>query len=85
MNTVNYYGWNAVYTTAAYNCVECLKWLIRAAGADVNSSCSGHIPLMGAAKNGFSESVKFLTEAGANVNMSCSQSGNTDLLEWQTR
>ena len=81
VNTANYHGWNAVYTTAAYDCLESLKWLIGAGRADVNSTCSDKIPLVAAAKNGCYESVKVLIEAGADVNMTCSQTGNTALLE----
>ena len=80
VNTVKYGSWTAVYTAAAFDCLESLEFLIKA-GAYVNSSCSGNIPLAGAAKNGCSESMKVLIEAGADVNMACSQTGNTALLE----
>ena len=80
VNTVKYGSWTAVYTTAAFDCLKSLEFLIKA-GADVNSSCSDKIPLVGASKNGCSESVKVLIEAGAGVNKTCSQTGNTALLE----
>ena len=80
VNTVKYGSWTAVYTAAAFDCLRSLKFLIKA-GADMNSSCSGNIPLMGAAKNGCSESMKVLIETGADVNKTCSQTGNTALLE----
>ena len=80
VNTAKYGGWNAVYTAAAFDCLKSLEFLMKA-GAVVNSSCSGNIPLMGAAKNGCSKSMKVLVDAGADVNMSCSQNGNTALLE----
>ena len=80
VNTANYVRWTAVYTTAAYDCIESLKWLINA-GADVNGTCNGKTPLIQAAKNGCHKSMKVLIEAGAGVNMICSHTGNTALIE----
>ena len=69
VNTVNYCRWTVVYTTAAFDCIKSLKWLINA-GAGVNGTCNGRTSLMEAAKNGCHKSIKILIEAGAGVNIS---------------